>query len=81
MDDPPIVDIDDFEAEWEDNFTDEIDRVENDIYSSVNAEELPAEEDQPKPEHLEVLLRSFGHQSFRPIQWKNHKFDNHQPKG
>nr|XP_023030407.1 Werner syndrome ATP-dependent helicase-like [Leptinotarsa decemlineata] len=32
--------------------------------------EIKHDEEEPKPEHIDVLKRVFGHETFRPMQWK-----------
>ncbi|XP_023030408.2 bifunctional 3'-5' exonuclease/ATP-dependent helicase WRN [Leptinotarsa decemlineata] len=48
-----------FETEWD-----------NEVMDTLEKAEYKHDEEKPKPEHIDVLKRLFGHKTFRPLQWK-----------
>ncbi|KAF5273927.1 hypothetical protein FQA39_LY01042 [Lamprigera yunnana] len=65
--DPDILNEFQENAEWDQCF-DAIEKwdKEKDLIEKSNA----VDDDEPRPEYLEVLHRCFGHKCFRPMQWK-----------
>ncbi|KAG5899645.1 hypothetical protein JTB14_036018 [Gonioctena quinquepunctata] len=59
----------DFGLEWEQNILDTVEKAEADHVSPQSSKKSHTE-DNPEPEHLEVLKRFFGHKDFRHMQWK-----------
>lgn len=69
------MDESEFGDDWDDNIINGIAQVEASVSDNHDG-------NIPKPEHLNLLKNNFGHQTFRPMQWKiidsilSHKKDN-----
>ncbi|CAH1966178.1 unnamed protein product [Acanthoscelides obtectus] len=63
------------DTDWDESIIEDLEKVEQDHIAENNVED-------PTPEQLDVLLKNFGHNEFRPLQWKiissiiNRKRDN-----